>query len=58
LIQAGLALEFVHEFPFTVYPAFPFLEKAADGYWYLPGKAQTIPLLFSIRARKLPLFPD
>jgi len=24
LIQAGLALEFVHEFPFTVYPAFPF----------------------------------
>jgi SAM-dependent methyltransferase len=55
LIQAGLSLEFVHEFPYTVYPAFPFLERAEDGYWYLPGKALTIPLLFSIRARKLPI---
>ena len=53
LIQAGLQLEFVHEFPFTVYPAFPFLETAEDGYWYLPVKAQTIPLLFSVRARKI-----
>ena len=51
LIEAGLQLEFLHEFPYTVYNMFPFLEKAEDGNWYLPGKAQTIPLMFSIRAR-------
>jgi SAM-dependent methyltransferase len=55
LIQAGLSLEFVHEFPFACYQQFPFLQLAEDGYWYLPGKAQTVPLIFSVRARKLPL---
>jgi SAM-dependent methyltransferase len=53
LIQAGLRLEFLHEFPFTGYQAFPFLEKGEDGYWRLPGNAQTIPLTFSVRARKI-----
>jgi SAM-dependent methyltransferase len=52
LIQAGLSLEFVHEFPFNIYKGFAFLEQADDGYWYLPGKAQTIPFLYSIRAVK------
>ena len=52
LIEAGLQLEFLHEFPYTVYNMFPFLEKAEDGNWYLPGKAETIPLMFSIRAHK------
>jgi ubiquinone/menaquinone biosynthesis C-methylase UbiE len=52
LIQAGLSLEFVHEFPFNIYQGLALLEQAEDGYWYLPGKAQTIPLLYSIRAVK------
>jgi SAM-dependent methyltransferase len=52
LIEAGLQLEFLHEFPYTVYNMFPFLEKGEDGNWYLPGKAQTIPLMFSMRANR------
>jgi SAM-dependent methyltransferase len=52
LIQAGLSLQFVHEFPFNVYQALPCLQKAEDGYWYLPGKAETIPLIYSVRAVK------
>jgi len=50
LIEAGMQLEFLHEFPYATYNMFPFLEKAEDGNWYLPAKAQTIPLMFSIRA--------
>lgn len=52
LIQAGLQLEFLHEFPYTVYEQFSFVEKADAHYWQLPGGAQTIPLMFSIRAKK------
>ena len=52
LISAGLQLEFLHEFPFTVYQALPFLEQGADGYWHLPGNdADKLPLMFSIKAR-------
>ena len=54
LIEAGMQLEFLHEFPYAVYDMFHFLEKAEDGNWYLPGKAQTVPLMFSIRAHRPP----
>ena len=49
LLAAGIRLEFVHEFPFSVYPQFTFLEKGTDGYYYLPGKATTLPLMYSIK---------
>ena len=52
LIEAGLQLEFLHEFPYTVYEQFPFVEKTDEHYWKLPGGARTIPLMFSIRAKK------
>ncbi len=52
LISAGLKIEYLHEFPFTEYKAFPFLEQGTDGWWRLnPGKAQ-LPLLFSLKATK------
>jgi hypothetical protein len=31
---------------------YPFLERGEDGYYYLPGKVDKIPLMFSIRAEK------
>jgi SAM-dependent methyltransferase len=52
LIEAGLQIEFLHEFPYAVYPMYPFLEEDGEGHWYLPGKAQTLPLTFSLRAHK------
>jgi hypothetical protein len=52
LVAAGLRIQFLHEFPFCIHKMYPFLEQAEDGYYYLPGKAQSVPLLFSIRAGK------
>jgi len=57
LIQAGLRLEYVHEFPFVHYQRFPILVQGDDGYWRWPAPAaadalNTAPLLFSTLARK------
>jgi len=49
LLNAGLSIEFFHEFPFTVYPQFPFMKRGKDGYW---KTEEEIPLLFSIKAVK------
>jgi len=51
LLDAGLRLEFLHEFPFAVYRALPFLTKRADGWWVLPDDLPPFPMTFSIRAR-------
>ena len=52
LIDAGLAIEFLHEFPFSVYQAFPVMEKGDDGWWRFPEHNDSFPQLFSIRATK------
>ncbi len=52
LLSAGIRLEYVHEFPFSVYPQFTFLEKGEDGNYYLPGRAMTIPLMYSIKGKR------
>jgi SAM-dependent methyltransferase len=52
VIDAGLKLEFLHEFPFCAWQMFPFMDKGEDGYYRLRGDANRIPLMFSIRARK------
>jgi 2-polyprenyl-3-methyl-5-hydroxy-6-metoxy-1,4-benzoquinol methylase len=54
LIEAGLRIEYVHEFPYTVYNAFPWLEKHADGNYYPRPGIPSLPLMFSIRAVKDP----
>jgi SAM-dependent methyltransferase len=50
LINAGLSIEFQHEFPFCCYKAMPFMYEAADREWRLKG--DPIPLTFSIKALK------
>ncbi|MGD8405091.1 MAG: class I SAM-dependent methyltransferase [Anaerolineales bacterium] len=52
IIDAGLVIEFLHEFPYAARAKFPFMEKGADGWWRLPEEYVQIPFLFSLRARK------
>lgn len=52
LIAAGLRLEFLHEFPYTTYKAWHFLEQRDDGMWHYPGLQKGLPLMFSIKAVK------
>ncbi len=52
LIDAGLSIEFLHEFPYAARAKFPFMEKGADGWWRLPVQYVQIPFLFSLQARK------
>ncbi len=55
MLNAGLRLEHVHEFPYTFYRRFPALVQGDDGYWHWPDAADpisTLPLLFSVRATR------
>ncbi|HZR42476.1 MAG TPA: class I SAM-dependent methyltransferase [Ktedonobacteraceae bacterium] len=52
LIQAGLTIEFLHEFPVMHWAPFPFLKQGEDRLWHLPSGDPPIPLLFSLRATK------
>lgn len=53
LIAAGLRLEFLHEFPYTTYKAWHFLEQHTDGTWRYPGIPMGLPLMFSLKATKI-----
>lgn len=52
LIDAGLRIEFFHEFPYTSYPVFPFLEPIDERMYRLTKHDGSIPLLYSIKATK------
>ncbi len=53
LIDAGLKLEFVHEFPYASYPQFPdLMERQENGTYRLKDGDGSVPLMFSIRAKK------
>ena len=52
LIDGGLTIEFLHEFPYAARAKFPFMEKDPDGWWRLPPRYVQIPFLFSLQARK------
>ena len=51
LIDAGIEIEFLHEWPFAAYCAFTTMTLSDDGYWRMPGDPW--PLLFSIRGRRV-----
>ncbi|HVZ12531.1 MAG TPA: class I SAM-dependent methyltransferase [Patescibacteria group bacterium] len=53
LTREGLRIDFVHEFPYTMYDQFPgFMEKNKKGQYVLKDKKIQIPLLFSLQATK------
>ena len=53
LINEGLKIEFIHEFPYTFYDQFPGLMRKNDNVQYvLKDKSIQIPLLFSLKVIK------
>ena len=52
LIDAGLRIEFLHEFAFSTYRAYRIMQKGDDGLWRFPECNDSFPQLFSIRATK------
>lgn len=52
LIEAGLRIVSLNEYPYLVWKAFPFMERGEDGWWRLTGQKGEIPLMFSIKATK------
>ena len=52
LINAGLRIEYLHEFAFSTYRAHPIMEKDDDGLWRFPERNDSFPQLFSIKATK------
>ncbi len=53
LIHEGLKIEYMHEFPFTMYDQFPgFMEQNKKGQYVFKNKKIQIPLLFSLKATK------
>jgi SAM-dependent methyltransferase len=52
LADAGLRLDFLHEFDFVSWPV-DFLVEGADGRWHLPESSKgSLPLFFSLKATK------
>jgi SAM-dependent methyltransferase len=52
IIDAGLTIELLHEFDYTLFPRWPFLVKGDRDTYRLPEGMPSIPLMYSLRARK------
>ena len=52
LAEAGLRIQFFHEFNKSPFQQFSFLKKREDGYWYYDNQDVQIPLIFSLKAIK------
>ena len=53
VIGQGLHLDLLHEFPFTVFEQWPFMEHRDDGTWWMPEDRPELPLMYSLRATKV-----
>ena len=52
LIKEGLKIESVKEYPYTLFPSFPFLEKSEKGIWKFKDNKYSVPMIFTIKAVK------
>jgi len=54
LLSAGLMIEYLHEFPYTVEPSFfpNLVEPIGERCWRLKKHADAVPLMFSLRAHR------
>jgi SAM-dependent methyltransferase len=50
--NAGLRVESLREYPYAHWRQFPQLIESGDGYWRWPDRANSLPLLFSLRATR------
>lgn len=51
LVDAGLQVDFLHEFPFCMFQKLPSMVKRDDGWWHVPGR-DDLPFMFSLKASK------
>ena len=52
IADAGLRIEFLHEFPKATFQNFPFFKQKEDGFWYFENPDIQLPLVSSIKAVK------
>ena len=52
VVEAGLNLEFLHEQDYTVEPRWLFLQKSGVDTYRLPESMPSLPLMYSLRARR------
>ncbi len=52
LTKQGLQIEFLHEFPYSVYNCFANTVQGADGLWRIKGLENIIPMMYSVKATK------
>ncbi len=52
LLQQNLKIEFLHEFPFSVYNCFENMIQDEEGRWRFNLPKDSIPMMFSIKAKK------
>ena len=52
ILDAGLRIQFFHEFALSGYKAFPCMQKDEDGWWRLTTHNDSVPQLFSLKATK------
>jgi SAM-dependent methyltransferase len=52
LTSGGLAIDYLHEFPFAGYPMLRDFTQDAEGHWWPPEGCPQVPLLFSLRAHR------
>lgn len=52
LLSIDLEIEFFHEFPFTFHSFHPDLKRRDDGYWEFENLEFSVPMMFSIKAKK------
>jgi 2-polyprenyl-3-methyl-5-hydroxy-6-metoxy-1,4-benzoquinol methylase len=52
LLEVGLRLEFVHEFPYCVYAKFSDMTQGVDGWYRARPPHELLPLMFSVKAHR------
>lgn len=53
LLKHGLIITRFNEFPYSPYPCFNNVEQGADGMWRIIGMDEKLPMMYSIKARKV-----
>ncbi len=52
VLAAGFTIEVFSEHPYTVFGRWPFMARDGEGRYWLPDEMPTLPLLYSLRARR------
>jgi hypothetical protein len=53
LIDSGMEIDYIREYPFAAWQMFPFLERQVGrAWWHLPNDFKPIPLTFALHATK------